>query len=93
MESYHKIKEKLLENQNDKTINLKPYNDDNGVVDNQQHKYINQLQYITDDEGCTILHIFKMMKMFHNIIQMLHILQIMKILHEDLTDITDDEDD
>ena len=56
MESYHKRK-KLLEDKYGKSTNLKPFNDDNGIVDKglgplpQQHKYIKQLQDITDEEG------------------------------------------
>ena len=50
MESYHKGK-KLLEDRYGKLIHVKPYNDDNGILDNKQQKYIKQLQDITDDEG------------------------------------------
>ena len=39
MEPYHKRK-KLLEEKYSKLKNLKPYNDDNGIVDNKQQKYI-----------------------------------------------------
>ena len=50
MESYHKRK-KLLEEKYGEIKNLKPYHDDNGIVDNKQQKYIKQLQDITDEEG------------------------------------------
>ena len=50
MESYHKRK-KLLEEKYGKLIILKPYNDDNGIVDNKQQKFVKQLQDITDEEG------------------------------------------
>ena len=56
MESYHKGK-KLLEETYGNLIIFKPYNGDNGIVDNKQQKYMRapatrrQLQDITDDEG------------------------------------------
>ena len=50
MESYHKRK-KLLEEKYGKLGNPKPFNDDNGMVDNKQQKCIKQLQDITDEEG------------------------------------------
>ena len=50
MESYHKGK-KLLEEKYGKLISSKPYNEDNGKVNNKQQKYIKQLQDITDEEG------------------------------------------
>ena len=50
MESYHKRK-KLLEEKYGKLINLKPYNDDVGIANNKQQKYVNQLQDISDEEG------------------------------------------
>ena len=50
MESHHKRK-KLLEEKYGKLIMLKPFNDDNGIADNKQHKFVKQLQYITDEEG------------------------------------------
>ena len=50
MESYHKRK-KLLEEKYGKLIILKPYNDDNGIVDNKQQEFVKQLQDITDEEG------------------------------------------
>ena len=56
MESYHKRK-KLLEEKYGKLVNLKPYNDDVGVADNKQQKYVRapatrrQLQDISDEEG------------------------------------------
>ena len=49
MEPYHK--RNMLEEKYGKLINLKPYNDDIGTVDNKQPKYIKQLQDITDEEG------------------------------------------
>ena len=49
MESYHKRK-KLLEEKYGK-LNLKPYNDDNGIINNKQQKFVKQLQDITDEEG------------------------------------------
>ena len=42
MESYHKRK-KLLEEKYGKLINLKPFNDDKGVVGNRQQKNIKQI--------------------------------------------------
>ena len=50
MEPHHKRK-KLLEEKYGKLTILKPYNDDNGIVDNKQQKYIKQLQDTTDEEG------------------------------------------
>ena len=50
MESYHKRK-KLLEEKYGKLINLKPYNDDVGIADIKQQKYVKQLQGISDEEG------------------------------------------
>ena len=50
MESYHKRK-KLLEEKYGKLITLKPYNDDVGVADTKQQKYVKQLQDISDEEG------------------------------------------
>ena len=50
MESYHKRK-KLLEEKYGKLINVKPFNDDVGVVDTTQQKNVKQLQDITDEEG------------------------------------------
>ena len=42
---------KLLEEKYGKLIILKPYNDDNGIVDNKQQEFVKQLQDITDEEG------------------------------------------
>ena len=42
MESYHKRKK--LEEKYGKPINLKPYNDDVGVVDTKQQRFVKQLQ-------------------------------------------------
>ena len=50
MEYYHKRK-KLLEEIYGKLINLKPYNNDVGIADTKQQKYVKQLQYISDEEG------------------------------------------
>ena len=50
MESYHKRK-KLLEEKYGKLITLKPLNDDIGIVNNKQQKFVKQLQDITDEEG------------------------------------------
>ena len=50
MESYHKVM-KLLEDKYGKLITLKPFNDDNGIADNNQHEFVKQLQDITDEEG------------------------------------------
>ena len=50
MESYHKRK-KLLEEKYGKLIIVKPFNDDVGIADNKQQKYVKQLQDISDEEG------------------------------------------
>ena len=50
MESYHKPK-KLLEEKYGKLIILKPYNNDVGIADTKQQKYVKQLQDISDEEG------------------------------------------
>ena len=50
MESYHK-RNKLLEEKYGKLINLKPYNNDVGISDTKQQKYVKQLQDISDEEG------------------------------------------
>ena len=55
MESYHKGK-KSLEEKYDKLINSKPFNDDNGIVDNTQHKYIKQVTGISDEEGLRLAY-------------------------------------
>ena len=60
MESYHKRKQ-LLEEKHGKLIILKPYNDDNGIVDNgivdnKQQKYIKQITDITDEEGLRLAY-------------------------------------
>ena len=49
MESYHKRK-KLLEEKYGKLIIVKPFNDDVGIADNKQQKYVKKLQDITDEE-------------------------------------------
>ena len=50
MESYHKRK-KLLEEKYGRLINVKPYNDDVGIADTKQQKYVKQLQDISGEEG------------------------------------------
>ena len=50
MESYHKRK-RLLEEKYGKLTNVKPFNDDVGIVDNSQQKYIRQVTDISDEEG------------------------------------------
>ena len=60
MESYHKRKQ-LLEEKYGKLIKLKPYNDDNGIVDNgiadnKQQKYIKQITDISDAEGLRLAY-------------------------------------
>ena len=50
MDSYHKRK-KVLVDKYGKLINLKPFNDDIGIVDNSQPKFVKQLQDATDEEG------------------------------------------
>ena len=50
MESYHK-REKLLEEKYGKLINFKQYNNDVGIADTRQQKYVKQLQDISDEEG------------------------------------------
>ena len=50
MESYHKRK-RLLEEKYCKLIHVKPFNDDTGIVDTTQQKFVKQLQDITDEEG------------------------------------------
>ena len=34
-------------------MNVKPFNDDIGIVNNKQQKFVKQLQDITDEEGLT----------------------------------------
>ena len=41
MEPY-RIRKKLLEEKYGKLIDLKPYNDDNGIVDNKQQELVKQ---------------------------------------------------
>ena len=41
----------MLEEKYGKLIVLKPYDDDNGIVDNKQQKFVKQFQDITDKEG------------------------------------------
>ena len=54
MESYHT--RKLLEEKYGKLMNLKPFNDDNGIVDNKQQKYIKQFIDISDEEGLRLAY-------------------------------------
>ena len=49
MEPCHK--RKLLEEKYGKLINVKPFNDDIGIVDNKQQEFVKQLQDITDEDG------------------------------------------
>ena len=55
MESYRKRK-RLLEEKYGKWIHVKPFNDDIGIVDNSQHKYIKQILDITDEEGLRLAY-------------------------------------
>ena len=50
MEPYHKRK-KLLEEKYGKLTTLKSYNDDVGIADTKQQKFVKQLQDISDEEG------------------------------------------
>ena len=50
MEAYHKRK-KLLEEKYGKQINFKPYNNDVGIADTKQQKYVKQFQDISDEGG------------------------------------------
>ena len=50
MESYHKRKQ-LLEDKYGRLKKLKPHSDDVGIADTKQHKYVKQLQDISDEEG------------------------------------------
>ena len=50
MEPYHKRK-KISEKKHGKLIALKQFNDDVGIVNNKQQKYVEQLQDISDEEG------------------------------------------
>ena len=50
MGSYHKRK-RLLEEKYGKLKNLKPFNDDMGIVCKSQQEFAKQLQGITDEEG------------------------------------------
>ena len=55
MGSYHEVK-KMLEEKYGKLIILKPYTDDNGVVDNKQQKYIKQITDISAEEGLRLAY-------------------------------------
>ena len=55
MDSYHKHK-KVLEETYGKLITSKPFNDDNGIVDNKQQKYMKQTADISDEEGLKRAH-------------------------------------
>ena len=46
----------MLEEKYGKLIKLKPFNDDNGIVDDKQQKYIKQLQDITGDVGLRLAY-------------------------------------
>ena len=46
----------MLEEKYGKFVNVKPYNDDNGIVDNKQQKFVKQLQDITDEEGLRLAY-------------------------------------
>ena len=48
MGSCHR-REKLLEEKYGKLINVKPFNDDIGIVDNSQQKYTKQVTDISDE--------------------------------------------
>ena len=37
-------------------MNLKPFSDDRGIVDNKQQKYIKQIAEITDEEGLRLAY-------------------------------------
>ena len=50
MDPYHKRK-KMLEETYGELITLKPFNDDVGIVDTQQQKFVKHLQDITDEDG------------------------------------------
>ena len=41
----------MLEEKYGKLIKVKPFNDDIGIVNNKQQKFVKQLQDITDEEG------------------------------------------
>ena len=61
MESYHK-RRISSEEKCGKLINLKPYNDDNGIVDKglgplpQQQEHVKQIADITDAEGLRLAY-------------------------------------
>ena len=55
MESYNKRK-KLLEEKYGKLINLKPFNDDNGIIGNKQQKFVKQIIDISDEEGLRLAY-------------------------------------
>ena len=45
------MRKRLLEEKSGKLINLKPYSDDIGTVDNKQQEFVKQLQEITGEGG------------------------------------------
>ena len=47
----HNKRKKVLEERYGKLVNLKPFSDDIGIVDNSQQKFVKQLRNITDEEG------------------------------------------
>ena len=55
MDSYHKRK-KVPEEKHCKLMILRPFNDDNGIADNKQQKYIKQIADISDEEGLKLAH-------------------------------------
>ena len=67
----------MLEDKYGKFIILKPYNDDNGIVDNgivdnKQQKYIKQIIDISDEEGLRLAY---EKKMVYNNIVIIYLLQ------------------
>ena len=55
MESYHKVK-KLLGERYGQLIIRKPYNDDNGIINNKQQKCTKQITDISDEEGLRLAY-------------------------------------
>ena len=51
MESYHKRKKSSEEKYGKLLKTFKPYNDDVGIADTKQQKFVKQLQDISDEEG------------------------------------------
>ena len=46
----------MLEERYGKLTSLKPFNDDNGIVDNKQQKYIKQIAAISGEEGLRLAY-------------------------------------